>query len=77
MVYITIPQRLARPRAKSTAERKPVSKIEGATAPRLVALQHKLNTKFVAMRDSRQDLTAIYGQLKLIERRLSALGVPW
>ncbi len=53
------------------------SKIDTASIPRLIRLQHKLNNRFMTMRDSHENTDSIYGQLKLVERRLSNLHVIW
>lgn len=54
-----------------------VSKIDSVSASRLARLQHKLNDRFMSMRDSGQNTAGIYSQLKLVERRLSQLHVYW
>lgn len=59
------------------AERPRASKINSVSASRLVGLQHKLNSRFMTMRDAGQNTDGIYGQLKLVERRLNHLHVYW
>lgn len=56
---------------------KRAAKIDAVPVSRLIRLQRKLNDRFVVMRDSGQNTDGIYGQLKLVERRLSQLHVYW
>lgn len=60
--------------------KKPQAPWAQARTPRemsLVQLHRKLNAKFISRRDTYQDIQPVYGQLKMVERRLCAMRVFW
>lgn len=64
-------------RPPATVEKPRPSKIDSVSASRLVRLQHKLNSRFMVVRDAGLNTDGIYGQLKLVECRLRKLHVYW
>lgn len=47
------------------------------TVAELLKLQERLNSEFIALRDSGGDVATVYRKLILVERKLSSMNVIW